>query len=107
VLLNTSVPFKATESAPGRLELVGELDLAGVGDLRACLERPVGDIVIDCSGLTFVDCAGIGPLVAAHQACEARGMKLVLCRPPACMTRLLQLTELDAVFNVFLDGSGL
>jgi anti-sigma B factor antagonist len=91
-------------TGPDRVRLVGELDLAGAPDLRACLGRLAGDIEVDCSELTFIDASGLGVFVAAHHACDARGVKLLLVDPPACMTRLLALTALDALFHVRFDG---
>src|SRR5579862_7268552 len=89
---------------PDRVRLVGELDLMGAPKLRACLARLACDIEVDCSGLTFIDAAGLGAFVEAHHACDARGVKLLLVDPPACMKRLLFLTELDALFHLQFDG---
>jgi anti-anti-sigma factor len=89
---------------PDRVRLVGELDLAGAPELRACLAGVEGDIEVDCSGLTFIDAAGLGVFVAAHHACEARGVRLLVVDPPACMLKVLALTELDALLHVHFDG---
>ncbi len=98
-------PFIVVQTEPGRVSLVGELDLAAAPKLRACLACLAGDIEADCSGLTFIDASGLGVFVAAHQACDARGVKLLLVDPPACMTRLLALTELDGLFHLQFNGS--
>ncbi len=56
--------------------LTGELDLAStavVGPmLDALVKQPHQQLVIDVSGVTFVDCAGLSPLVHAERA-VARG----------------------------------
>jgi anti-anti-sigma factor len=97
--------FAVIETGPGSAKLVGELDLAGVPEVRECLARLAGDIEVDCSGLTFINCSGLGMFVGIHHACDAKGVKLLLVDPPACMTRLLALTELDALFHLQFDGS--
>ena len=91
--------------ASGGLKITGELDLAGVPDVQAQLDRLDGDILVDCSELTFIDCSGLGMFVRAHQTCEARGVKLVLANPPPLMQKLLGITNLDSVLNVQVDES--
>jgi anti-anti-sigma factor len=97
--------FAVIETGPSSVKLVGELDLAGVPEVRAWLARLAGDIEVDCSGLTFIDCSGLGLFVGIHHACGARGVKLLLVDPPACMTRLVALAQLDALFHVQFDAS--
>ena len=84
----------------GRLRLVGELDIAGVPALRALLASVDGDIEIDCSGLTFIDCAGLRVLQETQRACETAGARLLLIAPSRCVTRLLDLFGLDGFFDV-------
>lgn len=93
------------ETGPKGLKLLGELDLAGVPEVREALARFDGDIAVDCSELTFIDCSGLGMFVLAHQTCEARGVKLVLVNPTACMQKLLRITDLDSALNVQVDGT--
>jgi anti-anti-sigma factor len=93
-------------TAPGVLKLVGELDLAGVPDVQARLARLNGDIAVDASEVTFFDASALGMFVGVHRRCEARGDKLVLVNPSACMTRLFELTGLDALFNVITEEAG-
>lgn len=64
------------------LRLVGELDLASVPILEACLQNLLATggryVRVDLSGLSFVDCAGLGGLVDAHHAfLQARGTLIV------------------------------
>ena len=44
----------------GRVRLFGELDACEVRRVRACLVGVDGDVELDCSGLRFVDAAGLG-----------------------------------------------
>lgn len=74
--------------------------MANAPALDRHLETLDGDILIDCASLTFIDLLGLRALLAAHQRCTARGKRLVLVHPPLCLTRLLELTHLEAVFDV-------
>jgi anti-sigma B factor antagonist len=89
---------------PAVVRVEGELDLAGVSRLVAVVERLDGDIELDCSGLTFIDAAGLGALVKAHRTCENRGAQLVVLDPSPTVTRLLYLAELDMVLHVRPNG---
>jgi anti-sigma B factor antagonist len=44
---------------------LGELDLASAPELERVLEAVIGDssvVIVDLSGVTFVDCAGLRPV---------------------------------------------
>ena len=85
----------------GCLRLVGELDIATGPALRAALDEMDGnDIVLDCSGLTFIDCSGLRVLVETHHRCATDGFNLTVRAPSRCLTRLLELTGLDGFFSV-------
>src|SRR5262249_36732198 len=99
-------PGFAVVGAEGCLRLIGELDVAGVPALRKALGEVDGeDIVLDCSGLTFIDCAGLGVLIAAHHDCVKAGSQLQLVAPSRCLTRLLELTGVDGLFLVRASSS--
>ncbi|MGW0481645.1 STAS domain-containing protein [Nonomuraea sp. NPDC003214] len=86
----------------GRVTVVvsGELDIATTPLLRARLReaaaRGPGEVVLDLSGLTFADAAGLGALVSARLHAESAGTALVLAEVPASLARLLRITGLDA-----------
>jgi anti-sigma B factor antagonist len=82
----------------------GDLDLATAPWLRRVIIEAQaapgvrGTVVIDMSGVTFIDACGIGVLVSAHKRARARGGQLVLRDPSRCVSRLLELTGLALVF---------
>ena len=60
------------------LRLCGELDIVAAADLAAVLtaeaERPgATDIVVDLTGVTFIDSTGISALVNGYKAAHAAG----------------------------------
>lgn len=89
---------------PAVVRLAGEFDLAGVPQLHSALAGLDCDVELDCSGLEFIDAAGLGALLKAHEACTARGSKLVLVDPSPAVDRLLRLVELDTVLLICRDG---
>jgi anti-sigma B factor antagonist len=97
--------LEVVQAGPRRLCLAGELDMAGVPDVRARLVGMAGDVELDCSGLTFIDASGLSVLVAAHRCCEARGAKLTIVDPSRCVVRLLALTGLDSVLGGRAESS--
>ena len=83
------------------LTLRGELDLATVPLLQEHLDRAVrgrGTVVIDLSGLRFIDSSGLRVLVRAERQLRASGGRLVLVRGPRAGRRVFELTGLDRYF---------
>lgn len=92
-------------SSPAVVRLHGELDLAGVPRLLSALADLDGDVDLDCSGVDFIDAAGLGAFVRAHGQCAARGTHLVVVDPSRAVLRLLQMVELDTELHVRRDGA--
>jgi anti-sigma B factor antagonist len=83
------------------LTLGGELDLATVPLLQEQLNRAVrgrGAVVIDLSGLRFIDSSGLRMLARTELQLRASGGQLVLVRGPRAVRRVFELTGLDRYF---------
>ena len=83
------------------LALGGELDLATVAVLQEELERAIpgrGAVVIDLSGLRFIDSSGLDVLMQAERELYAWGGRLVLVRETPAVRRIFELTGLDRYF---------
>jgi anti-anti-sigma factor len=81
----------------------GELDCAtgpGVEEVLLRRLREWGTVVTDLAGVSFVDCAGLGTLVAVQQWALRQHLRLVLTRPAPAVRRLL-----DVVGEPVLDLS--
>jgi anti-anti-sigma factor len=85
---------------PTVVRLVGELDMAGVPHLESVLAGLDGDIECDCSGLDFIDAAGLHAFERAHDGRAARGCTLVLVEPSPAVERLIGIVELDDLFPI-------
>ena len=94
-------PVFSVVAGDSGLRLIGELDIAGVPLLRASLDPLEGqDIIIDCSRLTFIDCSALSVLIEYYHRCEQTGSRLILSAPSRPLTRLLELTDLEELFQV-------
>ena len=93
------------QEEPGKLRLLGELDLAGVPEVWARLAGVTGDVELDGAGLTFIDAAGLRLFVAIHAGCEARGARLSIVNPSRSVIRLVDLTGLAATLDVRTESS--
>jgi anti-sigma B factor antagonist len=65
------------------------------------------DIVVDLTGLEFLDSTGLGALIGAHRRAEERGGSLRLIVSDGPIARLLNITGLIRIFAVYhtLDGA--
>jgi anti-anti-sigma factor len=52
-------------------------------------------VVLDLSGVTFIDAAGVGILVQVHEEAARRGGRLTLGSVPASIAKVIRLTGLD------------
>ncbi len=91
--------------AQRRIDVAGDLDLASVPVFDAAMtklcQEPYGaTVTVDLSRVTFLDCAGLGVLVAHHYALQAAGGRLVIARPSLRAQRLILLNRLDGVFEI-------
>ncbi|EAW34426.1 STAS domain-containing protein [Lyngbya sp. PCC 8106] len=57
--------------------------------------------VIDLAAVEFIDSSGLGALVTALKSARRQGSRLVLCHPSATVKLILEITQLDRVFEVF------
>ncbi len=85
------------------LALYGELDLATAPLLQRKLEmiasqRPA-HVVVDLSGLQFLDSTGLHALVSVHRGWSAEGRTFTLIRGPRAVQRVFELTETDRLFD--------
>lgn len=79
----------------------GELDLAHAADLEREVVRiestDVKRIVVDLSGLTFIDSTGVRILLQAQTRSRADSCRLTLLRPPASVGRVFVVCGVDSL----------
>jgi anti-anti-sigma factor len=89
--------------------LRGELDLSTVekveqelGQLQASEELL---LVLDLSGLTFLDSTGLRLMVTADQRAQKDGRRLVIVKGPETVQRVFSITKLDETLEMVDDFS--
>jgi len=105
------VPSRLTIERDGAtIAIAGELDAHSAPALRDELAASSGpdDIVVDMSGITFMDSSGLRVLIDAHQRAADSDSRLVLCAPSSSVRRVLQiagvLDHLEVRNSVAPDG---
>lgn len=88
------------------VQLNGDVDLESSPKARKELLDSVGQgksLVVDLSGINYIDSSGIASLVEAFQTARARGQFFGLASVSASAQRVLQLARLDKVFKIYPD----
>jgi anti-sigma B factor antagonist len=81
------------------VEFYGELDLSGaeLADqvLQAVAETDAQQIIVDLSGLDFIDSSGLRVLLRAYARDHRDGNRVVFLRGPEPVQRVVEITGLD------------
>jgi anti-sigma B factor antagonist len=95
----------STTGARTVLEVRGEVDLQSAAQLADRLSQIIGSgqqsVVLDLSGLSFIDSTGLGALVAARNQARQAGVALRLACCSERTLKLFRITGLDAVFDIY------
>jgi anti-sigma B factor antagonist len=93
----------------GRLSL-GEAVAFGPGSglvlketVRELAKKGKKNLLLNLTGITYVDSSGVGQLVGAMTSARGQGITLKLLRPNKQVLDLLKLSKLDTVFEIFED----
>lgn len=99
----TDAPTRLDIEAEGRLiRARGDVDIhtaPRLGTRIAGLDGS-GDVVVDLSGVEFMDSSGLRVLIEAHQTLEAAGAALVLRSPSEVVRDLFAMTGLQSHFKI-------
>lgn len=87
-----------------RVEIVGELDFSNAPALRRSLRalerRRPRVLVLDLSGLQFMDVAGVRTMLDAARRAGRDGRRVVVANPIPVIAHLLELTVIDRSLDV-------
>lgn len=95
----------------GEASLARPLDLRGrpLADLSDALSNLVAQspqaILLDMAGVTFLDSAAVGDLVAWKKRAVVRGSDIAFLRPTGRVRAMVEMLSLDRVFRVFDEES--
>jgi anti-anti-sigma factor len=90
--------------ATAEVALTGDLDMAAAFKLEPAIERVVSDhevdkLVMDLAGIEFIDSAGLGSLLSAHQRLSDLGIRPEIRRPSPAVARVLDATGMRGVLT--------
>ena len=89
------------------ITIEGKMNTLSAPETRAQLGTVVMDggarLVLDLSGVTFVDSMALSVLVSALKLARKEGGDLVLLKPTPSVRSLLAVTSLDRIFLIFED----
>ena len=87
------------------IHLRGECDLAAAPELNALLsslatDSKVNYVVLDFSGLTYIDSSGLGTLVRCDNEFRKTGGHMFLTGVKAEIETVMKITRLNSFFNI-------
>ncbi len=108
----TILDFETREGPDStQITLRGELDLSTTLKVERELHRVEGStpglLVLDLSGLTFLDSTGLRLIVGADQRARRDDRRLAIVKGPAAVHRVFSITKLDERLDMVDDADGL
>lgn len=95
----------ALTDSPNVLALEGEIDLHVspriAASLNEMIEKRPGRLVVDLTGVTYVDSSGLAVLIEAMQNVEEYGGKFLLAGLHENVRSIFEIARLDQVFLIF------
>ena len=70
--------------------------------LLGCVKKKQ-DVLVDLSGVSYIDSSGVASLVEAYQTSRQKGIKFALVAVNPAALRVLELARLDMVFSIHDD----
>ena len=99
------VAIETRPSGAAVVKLTGRLDLLSAAEVKQQLSKAITDgrkkVVVDLSGVTFVDSSGLGALISGLKAARLAGGDLRIARPGEQARIILSLTTLDRVMRPY------
>jgi anti-sigma B factor antagonist len=91
--------------APNVLPLEGEIDLHVAPRIAASLGAMINEkparLVVDLSGVSYIDSSGLAVLIEGMQNVEAYGGKFILAGLQESVRPIFEIARLDQVFIIF------
>jgi anti-sigma B factor antagonist len=99
---STDLQVDVLSTAPLVVKVSGEIDIATGPKLRedllGAIRRHGARLALDLSCVTFMDCAGINVLLAAHRHARLKGGRVRVLRASRRARKVLMLTGLHREF---------
>lgn len=92
---------------PGVLALEGEIDLHESSHvkekLHPLIEAKLPRILVDLSGVSYIDSSGLALCIEAMQRIQAYGGQFALCGLRPTVRTIFEIARLDQVFRIYPD----
>jgi len=103
--------FTTNQRQVGPVTIVDLRGNIGLGAATLTLRRTIHDliesgrtkIVLNFSQVELIDSAGVGELIGAYSSLNTKGGDLKFLNPTKNVHRVMQMTQLDKVFEVYTD----
>lgn len=97
----------APHTQTGILALEGEIDLHRSPQVKESLEpliaQKVPRILLDFSGVTYVDSSGLATMIETLQRIQSYGGKLAMFGLRESVRNIFEIARLDQIFTIFPD----
>ncbi len=108
----TILDFETREGQDAvHVALRGELDLSSTDKVERELQRVEAThpsvVVLDLSGLAFLDSTGLRLIVSADQRARESGRRLAIVKGPIAVHRVFSITKLDERLDMVEDADDL
>lgn len=85
----------------------GDVDLSSSRSLQSELREVISGgpsrLIVDLSGVPYMDSSGVATLVEAMQLSRKKGTRLVLCAMSEKVQSIFEIARLDKVFTIASD----
>lgn len=90
------------------IELTGRVIMSNSDDVKKQIKNMVKDkrekkLIIDLEKVDFLDSTGIGVLISIYKYMRENEGQLILCSPSKTVKRIIDITKLDMIMDVFPD----
>lgn len=97
-----SEPFEIEHVDRGVLSLRGPLTMENVSPfLNAVRRENAPTMILDFSGVPYLDSSGLGSLVSAYTSCQKAGRRVALTGVNKRVMKVFEITKVEEIFLMF------
>ena len=90
-----------TENRAWEICLIGEVDISNVHEFKEQIETALAkveqNILIDLSGLDYIDSTGLGIIIGVYSSIKDKGLTIKVANPGDSIKKLINITGLDKI----------
>ena len=97
----TVTPIEGTDPNQHVYALEGPVTLGNLFTLQEALNSPAPVLILDLTGVPYIDSSGVGALVRSVVLRKKLGHRLVLTAPNASVRKLFSLTNVGSLLETY------